>query len=95
LTRQAGAWFRGRQYFLSGRAPLHYADCMQFRIGQISAKCPHCEGLEFTIPPDERSGPHMSYLCAGCGRPVQYAKLVAQIGREAQRQRQQRLGSTG
>jgi len=68
---------------------------MQFRIGQITAKCPHCEGVEFTLPPDERSGPHMSYLCAGCGRPVQYSKLIAQIGREAQRHRRERLSSTG
>jgi len=48
---------------------------MQFRVGQITAKCPHCEGVEFSIPADERSGPHMSYLCNGCKRPVQYAKL--------------------
>jgi len=68
---------------------------MQFRIGQMVAKCPHCGGAEFKIPANERSGPHMNYICAGCGRPVQYAKLISQIGREAQRQRHERLSSTG
>src|SRR5438067_1090411 len=68
---------------------------MQFRIGQMVAKCPHCGGAEFKLPANERSGPHMNYLCASCGWPVQYAKLIAQIGREAQRHRRERLSSTG
>jgi len=68
---------------------------MEFRIGRIVAKCPHCGGTQFKIPTGERSGPHMNYLCAECGRPTPYAGLVAQIGHEAQRKRHERRSSTG
>jgi hypothetical protein len=64
---------------------------MQFRIGQISAKCPGCGGTQFNIPQDERSGPRMNYYCATCGQACQYSKLVMQIGREALKQRKARL----
>src|SRR5689334_22796591 len=77
------------------RRPFDYPQAMEFRVGRITAKCPSCGGTQFKLPADERSGPRMNYLCADCGRPVQYAKLVAQIGREAQRQRHERLSSTG
>jgi len=30
-------------------------------------------------------------LCAGCGKTVEYAKLIMQIGREALRKRKTRL----
>ena len=65
---------------------------MQFRVGQIVAKC-SCGSTEFKIPANERVGPRMNYECAECGHVTQYAKLVEQIGREASRQRKERLAS--
>ena len=41
---------------------------MEFRVGQIIAKCPGCGGMQFKIPENEHSGPRMSYVCAGCGK---------------------------
>ena len=63
---------------------------MQFRVGQIVAKC-SCGSTEFGIPAEEQAGPHMNYACAECGHVTQYSQLVAQIGREASRQRKERL----
>ena len=63
---------------------------MQFRVGQIVAKC-SCGSTQFKIPKDEQIGPRMNYECAECGRVTQYSRLVEQIGREASRQRKQRL----
>ena len=54
---------------------------MQFRVGQIIAKCPGCGGMQFKIPENEHSGPRMSYVCADCGKASEYSKLVTQIGR--------------
>jgi transposase-like protein len=64
---------------------------MEFRVGQIIAKCPGCGGTRFKIPENEHSGPRMSYVCADCGKASEYSKLVTQIGREALRQRKTRL----
>ena len=64
---------------------------MEFRIGQISAKCPKCGATQFKIPREEHSGPRMNYLCAVCGQASQYAKLIMQIGREVLQQRKTRL----
>jgi DNA-directed RNA polymerase subunit RPC12/RpoP len=64
---------------------------MEFRVGQINAKCPGCGGTQFKIPEDEHSGPRMNYVCAACGKTEEYAKLIMQIGREAQKQRKTRL----
>lgn len=64
---------------------------MEFRVGQISAKCPKCGATQFKIPRDEHSGPRMNYVCSDCGQASEYAKLVAQIGRAAVQQRKERL----
>ena len=64
---------------------------MEFRVGQINARCPGCGGTQFKIPEDEHSGPRRNYLCAACGKTVEYAKLIMQIGREALRKRKTRL----
>jgi transposase-like protein len=64
---------------------------MEFRIGQISAKCPKCGATQFKIPREEHSGPRMNYLCAGCGEASQYSKLMTQIGRQVLQQRKERL----
>ncbi len=64
---------------------------MEFRVGQISAKCPKCGATKFEIPREEYSGARMAYQCAGCGHATEYAKLVKQIGREVVAQRNVRL----
>jgi hypothetical protein len=64
---------------------------MEFRVGNIRAKCPGCEGTDFVPPPAERSGPFMKYACAGCGGSWTYARLIGQIGRETVRRKNERL----
>ena len=64
---------------------------MEFRVGNITAKCPGCGGSDFNPPPDERSGPYMKYRCAGCGGSWTYARLIGQIGRETVRRKNERL----
>jgi hypothetical protein len=64
---------------------------MQFRVGQIIAKCPGCGGAQFKIPEHEHSGPRMNYVCADCGKSSEYSKLVTQIGRQVLQQRKARL----
>ncbi|HEY5900325.1 MAG TPA: hypothetical protein VIV54_22355 [Burkholderiales bacterium] len=66
---------------------------MEFRVGQIIAKCAGCGGADFRKPEDEYSGPQMHYICSGCGQTTRYARLIMQIGREAMRQRRERLGT--
>jgi transposase-like protein len=58
---------------------------MEFRVGNVTAKCPGCQGTDFTPPPEERSGPYMKYACASCGAAWTYARLIGQIGREVRR----------
>jgi transposase-like protein len=64
---------------------------MEFRVGNITAKCPGCSGTDFCPPPDGRSGPHMKYTCASCGSAWTYARLIGQIGRETTRRKNERL----
>jgi RNase P subunit RPR2 len=64
---------------------------MEFRVGKIIAKCPGCGGTQFETTADERSGPQMNHVCAGCGQTARYSQLITQIGREALRQRRERL----
>jgi predicted nucleic-acid-binding Zn-ribbon protein len=64
---------------------------MEFRVGQISAKCPKCGATQFQIPREEHSGPRMNYVCVACGQASQYSKLISQIGRLALQKRKERL----
>jgi hypothetical protein len=64
---------------------------MEFRVGDILAKCPGCGGTDFKPPETEHSGPHMGYFCASCGSATIYAKLITQIGRETLRRKKERL----
>ena len=43
---------------------------MQFRVGQIVAKC-SCGSTQFKIPANEQVGPRMNYECAECGHVTQ------------------------
>lgn len=64
---------------------------MEFRVGNIRAKCPGCGGTDFRPPPEEHSGPYMKYACAGCGSAWTYARLIGQIGRETVKRKNERL----
>jgi tRNA(Ile2) C34 agmatinyltransferase TiaS len=64
---------------------------MEFRVGDIVAKCPECGGTQFKVPPMEHSGPRMNYHCAKCGSASMYAELMGQIGREALKRKHARL----
>ena len=64
---------------------------MEFRVGQISAKCPKCGATKFKIPREEHSGPRMNYECTVCGQPTQYARLITQIGKASLEKRKSRL----
>jgi transposase-like protein len=68
---------------------------MEFRVGNIRAKCPGCGGTDFTPPPEEHSGPYMKYRCAGCGSAWTYARLIGQIGRETMRRKGSGSSSSG
>jgi len=56
---------------------------MQFRIGKISAKCSSCDSTQFKADPEDYSGPLARFYCAVCGTAMQYADLIAQIGKQA------------
>lgn len=64
---------------------------MEFRVGNITAKCPGCGGSDFIPPPEGRPGPYMKYSCVGCGAAWTYARLIGQIGRETVRRKNERL----
>jgi transposase-like protein len=56
---------------------------MQFRIGNISAKCSSCDSTQFKADPEDHSGPLARFYCAVCGTTMQYAQLITQIGKLA------------
>jgi ribosomal protein S27AE len=64
---------------------------MEFRVGDILAKCPRCGATQFKLPDEELSGPYMKYFCASCGTSSIYADLIKQIGREHMRRKNERL----
>ena len=63
---------------------------MEFRVGQINAKCPACGGKDFRQPETDFSGPQVNYACTRCRAVSPYSKLIAQIGKETMRVRKER-----
>jgi uncharacterized Zn finger protein len=63
---------------------------MEFRVGQIYAKCPACGSKDFRLPDADYSGPQVNYACTRCRAVSPYSKLIAQIGRETMRLRKER-----
>ena len=55
---------------------------MQFRIGNVSAKCSSCDSTQFRADPEDHSGPLARFYCAVCGTAMHYAGLIAQIGKQ-------------
>jgi transposase-like protein len=56
---------------------------MEFRIGEITAKCPACTGVEFEASRLYYHGPQAEFRCIECGRTSLYCQLIVQIGDEA------------
>ena len=65
---------------------------MEFRVGQIKAKCPACGGTDFHKPDDKYAGPQVNYACTRCRSVASYSRLIAQIGKESMRLRKERTG---
>lgn len=63
---------------------------MEFRVGQVHAKCPACGGKDFRQPESDFSGPQVNYACTRCRAVSTYSKLVAQIGRETSKLRKEK-----
>ena len=63
---------------------------MEFRVGQVHAKCPACGGKDFRQPESDFSGPQVNYACTRCRAISTYSKLVAQIGKETTRLRKEK-----
>jgi hypothetical protein len=63
---------------------------MEFRVGQIKAKCPACGGTDFHKPDDKYNGPQVNYACTRCRSVASYSRLIAQIGKESMRLRNER-----
>ena len=66
---------------------------MEFRVGQIKAKCPSCGGTDFSQPNGDPSGPQVNYACTRCRSVSSYSKLIAQIGKESMRQKKDRAAA--
>lgn len=63
---------------------------MEFRVGQIKAKCPACDCTDFNRPDDKYSGPQVNYSCTRCRSVTSYSRLISQIGKETMRLRKER-----
>jgi len=63
---------------------------MEFRVGQIKAKCPACGGTDFSRPDDKYAGPQVNYACTRCRSVASYSRLISQIGKETMRLRKER-----
>ena len=67
---------------------------MQFKVGNVSAKCAKCGGAEFQQLDRRTSArPQSNFSCAGCGVRTSYSELIMQIGRESARRTKARLSA--
>ena len=65
---------------------------MEFRVGDIIAKCSGCGGTLFEpLHRTASSGPHSDFRCASCKTQTSYAELIRQIGKESARRSKERL----
>jgi len=64
---------------------------MEFKVGQITARCAKCQGSVFEeLGRDSQRG-QSRFSCAGCGAEVSYSELIIQIGRQSASRARQRL----
>jgi hypothetical protein len=65
---------------------------MEFRVGQVTARCPGCEATVFE---EARQGQSFQsrYRCSACNTEVTYAELIVQIGKLSAARSRVRLAS--
>jgi DNA-directed RNA polymerase subunit RPC12/RpoP len=65
---------------------------MEFRVGQVTARCPKCEATVFE---EARGGQSIQsrYRCSGCTNEVTYSELIMQIGKLSAARSRLRLAS--
>jgi len=64
---------------------------MEFKVGQITARCARCQGSVFEEQGRDGQRRQTKYSCAGCGAEVSYSELIMQIGRQSATRARQRL----
>ena len=67
---------------------------MQFKVGNITAKCAKCGGAEFEQADRRAPGrPQSSFSCAQCSARTNYSELIMQIGKVSARRTKERLSA--
>src|ERR1051326_2664880 len=64
---------------------------MEFRVGQITARCVRCEGTVFDEQRREGRRGQTMFCCAGCKAVMSYSDVIAQIGQQASSRSRERL----
>jgi hypothetical protein len=64
---------------------------MMIRIGDITAACPHCGGIEFEPLSPQPLRLASELKCARCGSKTKYLALLDEIGDEAMRRANQAI----
>jgi hypothetical protein len=68
---------------------------MEFRVGDIIAKCSGCGGTVFEpLHRNASSGPHSDFCCASCRAQTSYSVLIRQIGKETALRSKERLSGS-
>jgi NAD-dependent SIR2 family protein deacetylase len=63
---------------------------MEFRVGQITARCEKCEGTVFEEQGRDSQRGQTRFSCARCGSEASYSELILQIGRQSASRSRQR-----
>lgn len=56
---------------------------MEFKVGQITARCAKCQGSVFEEQGRDSLRGQTKFSCAACGSEVSYSELILQIGRQS------------
>ena len=63
-------------------APQSSTEDLQFRIGNLLARCERCEGTQFRqVRPDEPLKMTSRLVCRGCGHEIVHGDLLVKLGR--------------
>ena len=61
---------------------------MEFKVGQITARCTRCEGTVFEERRPDSGLMHSLFRCTRCGTETGYSDLITQIGATSRRARE-------
>ena len=61
---------------------------MEFKVGQITARCTTCTGTVFEEQRPESGRMHSRFRCVRCGAETRYSDLIMQIGASSRRNRE-------